>query len=72
MLFVMEKPLIGRSGARLQKSVLGNFDRSTSVKISIDRHRAKFRSIELNIRSIDFPGFPNFRVFLLEILSFLS
>jgi hypothetical protein len=28
MLFVMEKPLIGRSGARLQKSVLGNFDRS--------------------------------------------
>jgi len=62
MLFVMEKPLIGRSGARLQKSVLGNFD----------RHRAKFRSIELNIRSIDFPEFPNFKVFLLEILPFLS
>jgi len=27
MLFVMEKPLIGCSGARLQKSVLRNFDR---------------------------------------------
>jgi hypothetical protein len=29
MLFVMEKPLIVCSGARLQKLVLGNFDRST-------------------------------------------
>jgi hypothetical protein len=29
MLFVMEKPLIGCFGARLQKSALGNFDRST-------------------------------------------
>jgi hypothetical protein len=35
MIFVMEKPLIGCSGARLQKSVLGNFNRSTKSR-SID------------------------------------
>jgi hypothetical protein len=64
----MEKPLIGWSGARLQKQVLEKnqsielkVDRSTSGKISIDR---------LNIRSIDFSGLPNFRVFLLEICHF--
>jgi hypothetical protein len=37
MLFVMEKPLIGCSGARLQKSVLGNFDRSTFQDFRISK-----------------------------------
>ena len=41
--FVMEKLLIGRSGALLQKQVLENFDRLLS---SIDRLRVKFRSID--------------------------
>jgi len=59
LLFVMEKLLIGRSEALLQQSVLGKIDRSTSGKISIDR-----------MLPINFPGFPNFRVFLLEICHF--
>jgi hypothetical protein len=55
----MEKHLIGRSGALLQKQVLGNFDRSTFK--SIDRLWIKFRSI-------DFSGLPNFQAFPHEIV----
>jgi hypothetical protein len=47
----MEKPLIGRSEAFLQMSVLGKFDRLTSGKI----------------RSIDFPELLNFQAFPHEI-----
>jgi hypothetical protein len=50
----MEKLLIGRSGALLQKQVLENFDRSTLS--SIDQLRKKFLSI-------DFSGSPNFQAF---------
>jgi hypothetical protein len=54
--FVMEKLLIGCFGALLQQSVLEKIDRSTSEKI----------------RSINFPGLPNFQAFPHEILPFLS
>jgi hypothetical protein len=56
MLFVMEKPLIRRSSARLQKSVLENFDRLTlsrSINIgkNLDRSNLTFdRSTFQDIR----------------------
>jgi hypothetical protein len=50
--------LIGRSGALCKSSFW---------EILIDRLRAKFRSIEFYVRSIDFSGSPNFQSFPYEI-----
>jgi len=50
--------LIGRSGALCKSSFW---------EISIDRLRAKFRSIEFLVRSINFSGSPNFQSFPYEI-----
>jgi hypothetical protein len=50
--------LIGRSGALCKSSFW---------EISIDRLRADIRSIEFQVRSIDFSGSPNFQPFPYEI-----